>query len=162
MLCLGFECLFCFFFLYSGDHQDLHLSIRRQRQMCIRDSFSIYERTFMPRKVASIYDPSLLIRNISMLHIRWDEVIKYFYVFDFILRHIFTKVLCHLWIVTYDHITGSKPHRITTPSSLSLIHIWRCRRIERCRLPLLPHPYKKKIRRGTSLPTSHQKKHNNQ
>ena len=26
------------FILSEGDHRDLHLSIRRQRQMCIRDS----------------------------------------------------------------------------------------------------------------------------
>src|SRR3546814_8209597 len=31
----------CFFFCeWYGDHRDLHLSIRRQRQMCIRDRHS--------------------------------------------------------------------------------------------------------------------------
>ncbi len=34
MIALGWK----FFFYCYGDHRDVHLSIRRQRQMCIRDS----------------------------------------------------------------------------------------------------------------------------
>ena len=47
--------LVCVFFFYrSGAHRDQHLSIRRQRQMCIRDSARSFEWPVIIRAVNTI------------------------------------------------------------------------------------------------------------
>src|SRR5450759_3928460 len=58
----------------NGDHRDLHLSIRRQRQMCIRDRYRpVYERgTAKPTKPLH---PRLdtMVTPVSYTHLRAHE-----------------------------------------------------------------------------------------